>query len=219
MVTGIVVVHINRFVDDAGSFNFDGSIVLGLVSPRVLVSNGGLQLSGGAMVIDNAYTLPISPRLIISEPTDKTLAHELGHKLSLRHGNGVDDDDDDLDDPDEPDSDTRDPRLRGPNLMQYESGTMLTRTHGNQMRSQALRHIPDRVVDPVPSPLANAGVDALGDVPQAERFVDIDTFGVAIDQEGGTTTFYISTAGLLPADISNLIWFSLGRSGVGLQGA
>jgi hypothetical protein len=65
-------------------------------------------------------------------------------------------------------------------------------------------HIPDRIVDPVTPPLVNAGVDAIDDIPREEAFIDIDDFGVAMNQEGGTTTLFSSTAELLPANISNL---------------
>ncbi len=195
-VTGLTAVHINRFVDVAG--NPTKTAGLGGVS---ILSNSGSQLNAGRAMVNDAAAV-----LLILDPFDTVLGHEFGHALTLNHGNGVDDDENgDLDDSDEPD--TRLP-LRGPNLMQYQLGSIVTSAQANRMRAQALMHIPDREVNPVMPPLANAAVDGLGDLPAGEDFIDINDFGVA-QEETGTTTLFSSTAGLLPADISNLSYFFL----------
>lgn len=97
----------------------------------------------------------------------------------------------------------------GSNLMQYRNGTTITPAQSSRIRSQALLHIPDRMVDPVTPPLANAGVDALGDISAEEAFIDLNYFGVAVDQNAGTTTFFSSTAGLFPKNISDISYIFL----------
>ena len=173
--------------------------------------------------MDNAYSLPTStlPPTLFPDPFDILLGHELGHTLSLFHGNGVDDDGDgELDEDDEGDA------LFGPNainLMQYKVGTTITPAQSNRVRSQALKHVPGHKVRPMTPllatarvdtlgdipPLATARVDTLDDVPAGEAFIDIDSFGVATNQEIGTTTFFSSTAGLLPENISGLKYLFL----------
>jgi len=174
---------------------------------------------------DGFCELPGEACLILTgngDPFDTLLGHELGHGLTMFHGDGQDNDgdlaeligdgvgDDDgicepgelcdgLDEPGEVFFPTN-----GPNLMQYRNGSLLTNNQRDRIRNQALLHIPDIEVDPVIPPLASARVDVLGDVPQGEEFVDVDALGVAVDQQNGTTVFTISTAGLLPDNVSGL---------------
>lgn len=74
---------------------------------------------------------------------------------------------------------------------------------------QALLHVIDREVDPVPPPVGSIRVDALDDVPAADAFVDMNTLVVAEDKPTVTTTFAIGTFGLLPANVSNLRYLFL----------
>jgi hypothetical protein len=211
-VTGITAVHINRFVDNNGApLNFVG---FGGIARFTVAEQ---MVSGYVVAIDNAYTLPKStllkrPNDILprNDPIDLgALAHEFGHALSLEHGNGLDDNNSmGFDEPGEED----DP-IVGPNLMQYADGRTITPGQSNQIRTQALERIPDRVVDPVTPPLANAGVDTLGDIPAGEAFVDINDLGVAIDQKTSTTTFFSSTTGLFPRNISDLNYLYPGGFG------
>ncbi len=134
---------------------------------------------------------------------DTLLGHELGHALTLWHGNGFDNDGDGvLDGP--PHLYEGDP-LPGPNLMQYlANGSLITPAQRDQARDQALQHIPDIEVDPVVPPLAGSGVDLLGDVPPGEEFLDIDVIAASVDQITEVSRFGMSTAGLLPDDVSGL---------------
>ena len=141
--------------------------------------------------------------LPFADPNGRALGHEVGHRLSLDHGNGVDDDFDGIVDNEPVGSN------QGPNLMQYDSGLVLTQAQIAQIRAQALMNIPDRIVDPVPAPLADVRVDELGDVPATETFIDIREFGLSVEPEGGTITFFTSTLGLLPQNIQNLSYLFL----------
>jgi Tol biopolymer transport system component len=204
-VTGLTALHINQFVvvGSDGVARPDSTLGIARLS---LLSNGATQLTGGAAMIDNAYTLPTSTlRVRQRDRFDKTLGHELGHRLTLEHGNGVDDD---IDEPGEGGPGDTFPYV-GPNLMQYQAeGITITPAQSTRMRSQALRHIPDRAVDSVPPPLANGKVDPnCNNLRAAEAFIDIVDFGVAQDQEVKTITFFTSTAGLLPEDVLDVNYF------------
>jgi hypothetical protein len=207
-VTGLTAVHMRRFVDNAGN-----PTTLGGLGGLSVVSNSPSQLArGDAMVIDSAFGLSGSPiRIYGPDDVDKLLGHELGHGLSLWHGNGVDDDGNGIiDGPPhltEPGETTN-----GPNLMQYQfspPGITVTAGQAARMRSQALLHIPDRETDPEPLPLGNTGVDILGDVAIGMEFADINEFGTAVDPDAGVTYFFTNFNGLLPDDLTGLAVFFL----------
>lgn len=206
-VTGLTAIHINRFVNSAGT-----RTGLGGLGGLPVQSNGASQIAyGDAMVIDSAYGLSVSPiRIYGPDDVDKLLGHELGHAVSLWHGNGVDDDGNGI--IDGPPHLTEPDTTNGPNLMQYQfspPGTIITGGQAGRMRSQALLHIPDREVDPEPLPLGNTGVDALGDTPAGMEFADINEFGAAVDPDGGLTYFFTSFNGQLPENISGLTVYFL----------
>ena len=200
-VTGLTAVHIRRFVDAEGN----PSSVIGLGGTPTYSSTAGQLAAGRAMVIDDAFTLPCSQQAMpclqtIADPPDQLLGHELGHALTLAHGNGIDDNFDGT-------LDNEGDSLAGPNLMQYQLGTQITEAQSGIVRSEALLHIPDAVVDPVPQPEANAAADPVGDVPAVDAFVDIDTFGLGVDARRGTTTFFQALAGLFPPNVSDVEFF------------
>jgi len=153
-ITGITVVHINRFVDGNGA-------------PLELLGLGGRaepgdiaeqSAAGRVMVVDNFYRQNVAGNPNPPNPedlVDRLLGHELGHALSLRHGDGIDNDQDGILDND--DEKTQNiPRFDGPNLMQYRSGTELSTEQMNQLRSHIVFAVPDVVVQPTVDALANS---------------------------------------------------------------
>jgi hypothetical protein len=130
-VDGIVAVAMNRFVDPEG----DVVEVIGLGGRADFLNANQQALAGRVMVIDGAYRVDVNP----ADPYDRTLGHELGHALSLNHGDGEDGDGDgELDNDDEEGS-----RFDGPNLMQYRDGEVLTNAQIIQMRLHAVTTIPE----------------------------------------------------------------------------
>ncbi len=185
------------------------------------VCDGGEQLHGAT---ERAHCGAVG------DPFDSILAHEVGHALTLWHGNGFDNvggfldgrdltGNDGLPDFDEiraeyysrpggapPPPGGTDP-LSGPNLMQYEErGTILTLAQRARLRAQALTSVPDvqASIRPGPQPMASLRVDSLNDIPPAESYVNIDAMAATVDNARSTTGLGLSLAGLLPADISGL---------------
>jgi hypothetical protein len=204
-VKGILAVQINKFVDRNGN----RTALLGL---------GGYAFGSSPSritTIDPAYLLPCSEQ---GEPCldgfgfwqeQSTLGHELGHALSLMHGNGVDDNGDGVIDDTAEDEENASDFLTGHNLMQYGGGLSLTSGQCVQARRFALLNIPDVIVDPVPLPLCDNRTDELRDVNESERYIDIESLGMSVDRNDTATTFSQDIAGMLPKDVSGLRYFFL----------
>ena len=200
-VTGLIAIHMGRFVDSGG--NPTELLGLGLdIQERFPFWKAGAW----AMVIDNAYMLDGSSIKAFSpaDNIDKLLGHEFGHALSLPHGDGADNNADGI-------LDNEGDTLNGPNLMQYQrQGDAITNllsagtaNQRDRIREVALSHIPDREVTPAfPAPLSNAAVDTLGDGAAGNPYADIDAYGVS--SAGGVTTLFATTIGTLPQNISGL---------------
>jgi len=204
-VKGIVAVQINKFVDENG----DMTTLIGLGSEAYGSS------SPWVVTVDAAYLLPCN---LQAEPcldgypydfAELTLGHEFGHALSLRHGNGLDDNGNGLIDDEAEGEEDWETLSTGLNLMQYGGGNVLTSGQRIIIRRYALQHIPDILVDPVVLPLLDNRVDMLRDVPEAEKFLDIDNFGMVINLNNETTLFSQEVAGVFSDNISGLDYFFL----------
>jgi hypothetical protein len=214
-VIGITSLHINQFVD----VNGNPSDTWGLGGVGIHSNTASQNIAGRAMMLDNSYVLQTCG-VIWPSVDSKLVGHEYGHAVSLMHGNGIDDDaDGDLDEdnlpapngdgiPDEPGD-----SLFNSNLMQYQTtctnfANAIALTTGGTVsqrgwsRDQALLHIPDREVDPVLSPLSSMKVDKVGELPR-EKYLDIDAVLVAVDVRRGSTSFALSTFGLIPKPALN----------------
>ncbi len=188
-VTGLIALNINRFVD--GNRTPDNRL-LGYAGRPDPNDVGQQLLEGVASVIDRTYFVPPRTSGVALDPNEKWLGHELGHALSLVH------------------------IFPGNNLMDPENVAEIKlkdATKGDPppdqvgiIRSQALL-IPDVVTNPTLPPLGNTLPDVLDDTPPAEMFVDIDTVGLAVDQEEATTHLVASTFGLFPENILGLNYF------------
>lgn len=181
-VTGITAVHINKFVNSFGL-----TVKLGVAGEPAFSDLAEQLLKGWAIVIDSAYLLEDTP-LPKRGDDGRVLAHELGHALSLSHVS---------------------PLLFG-NMMHRIAefvGVKLDSDQREQIRSQAVLHVPDRLINPTPPPLGNTRVDTLGDVPEEEEFIDLNTLAFGIDQDLETTIFAVSTFGVFPENISILNYF------------
>ena len=221
-VTGITAVHIRRFVDLSGTLTDIGGL-----APAPRVSSGASQLLNGIlMVIDNAYLLPkcsasvtedcsnlvAAPLSDLGDPVDKVLGHELGHTLTLVHGDGLDSDGDGIIDGMEVDVelDAGLDTLEGPNLMQYQiDGLRLTPGQIDRMRQQAQLHIPDvEIVSSsglvASSPLGNLGVDGLGDVLTDVLYADLNTYGAAVDPALEVTYLVAEFSDLIPSNLNEM---------------
>jgi len=193
-VNGITAVQIKKFVNPHP-----------VDSPTL-----GLSTVGGdeVMVSDNAFQLPCPMQpsgncmldpFIDTDPMDKVLAHEIGHSLSLRHGNGIDDNGDGI-----IDNKVENDEEFGPNLMQTDVNQIqITKDQRYVMRSYAVSNIGDIILETGPLPFISSRSDKIGDT--VEEYIDIDEFGVRIKQD--TTEFFQSINGLLPENISDLNYF------------
>ena len=147
-ITGITAVHINRFIDEFGS----DREILGIGGRAQEGDATEQQGAGRAMVVDNLYRqdlpgnpgTPPNPEDVI----DRLLGHELGHAVSLRHGNGLDDDGNGILDDDD-DRALGLPRFDGTNLMQYRAGTQLTAAQVSQARGHVAATVPDVEIQPL----------------------------------------------------------------------
>jgi hypothetical protein len=205
-VVGITSLHINQFVD----VNGNPSNAWGLGGIGVHSNTASQNIAGRAMMVDSFHVLQLCGG-IWPNVDSKLVGHEYGHALSFGHGNGIDDDNDgDLDEDTNADGtpDESGDSLFNGNLMQYQStcndfANAITLTTAGTVsqrgwsRDQATLHIPDIEVDPVLSPLSSMKVDTVGELPM-EKYLDIDAMLVAVDVRKGSTTFALSTFGLIP---------------------
>jgi len=176
---------------------------------------------------DPAQYLPPGPDFLLFET--QLVGHEFGHALSLRHGDGHDDNMDGLldngDDPtapisgagpgtlcdannvmqycwlDEGSSGDPDMRYIGPGTADYPS---FTAEQAQAMREHAVTEIDDHVIDPVPRPLAATRVDLIGEVAEEVGFVDIADFALRINNARTSTVFELTTRRPMPDDLVGL---------------
>ena len=146
-IEGITAVQINHFVDKNGT----PLSILG-IGGRAKEGDVREQADAGRVaVVDHFYRQSANP----SDTIDRLLGHELGHALSLRHGDGLDNDVNGvIDDNDE--AVVGLPRFDGNNVMQYRSGTTLTTGQATQARSHLLATVPDVAVQPFSDAVPNA---------------------------------------------------------------
>jgi hypothetical protein len=208
--SGVFAHNIRRFIDMTGAPDPMGRIGLG----GPVIPQGGIlgcDRSGqlgpkNVTVIDNQF-LRLEERKI-----DQLLAHELGHALTLEHGDGIDSDNDgNLDEMDEDDN-AKDPS----NLMTTalsccpETQTKLTRDLVDlDQVEKILTCVPEIagvMTDPpgggfTPGPtITDLLVDAVQDAP--EPFTDIDSVSITQNQEATTTTFAHQVFGRLRRDVA-----------------
>jgi PKD repeat protein len=181
-ITGITAVQINQFVDDSGNplslFGLGGRAEP--ASPANASNSWQIaqqMVAGRVMIVDAVHLQSHNP----PDEKEKFLGHEFGHGMSLRHGDGIDNDSDGILDNDDDAFDEL-PKFDGTNLMQYRLGIDLTEDQVRQARDHVLITIPDIVIDPDGSttadnvPLDPAIVDVLehefADVPEWE-FADV----------------------------------------------
>ncbi len=137
-ITGVTAVQINRFVGTDGQ----PLPLLGLGGRAAPGDRVAQAAAGRVMVVDAWYRRNATP----PDTIDRLLAHELGHALSLEHGDGVDNEGNRVLDDDDDRFEYK-PRFDGPNVMQYRTGTQLTLDQVERMRSHALLTIPDLYVE------------------------------------------------------------------------
>lgn len=217
-VIGITAVSLNNFV------NADGSVsgVLGKGGvPVPLSSNAAQVVAGRATVLDSTFLMD---RCVFTGTTTdawmaleaKIFGHEMGHALGLFHGNGFDDDFDLAIDEDEDGIGGPDEEGNvfttgaGGNLMQYQSicnmANSIGITNGNFLsqesiiREQAWWHIEDSTsasLSALVKPLGELKVDQVNEIPN-EKYIDIDAIQVGVENRKSSTTFGLTTFGLIP---------------------
>ena len=155
-IVGITAVQINQFVDAAGQpTKFLG--LGGRANPASPANSSNAKqiaqqmAAGRVMVVDGSFVQTSNPPDLV----EYHFAHELGHAVALRHGDGIDNDNDGILDNDD-DKAAQKPRYDGPNLMQYRDGKQLTIAQVQQVRDHVLITIPDIDTDPSISALADA---------------------------------------------------------------
>ncbi len=151
---GITAVQIRQFVGDTGT----PLAILG-IGGRAREGDVREQAEAGRVaVVDHFYrqSVPGNPSPPNpSDTIDRLLAHELGHAVSLRHGDGLDNDTNGvIDDADE--AAVGLPRFDGNNIMQYRSGSELTVGQSTQARSHIAATVPDVRVQPISDAAPNA---------------------------------------------------------------
>ena len=165
---GITAVQIRQFIDDAGT----PLSILG-IGGRAREGDAREQAEAGRVaVVDHFYrqNVPGNPSPPNpSDTIDRLLAHELGHAVSLRHGDGLDNDANGvIDDADE--AAVGLPRFDGNNIMQYRSGSELTAGQATQARSHMQATVPDVRVQPISDASPSS-------VPIDPKFANILDFG------------------------------------------
>jgi len=167
-IEGVTAVQINHFIDAAGT----PLSILG-IGGRAQENDAREQIEAGRVaVVDHFYrqSVPGNPSPPNpSDTIDRLLAHELGHSVSLRHGDGLDNDNNgSIDDNDE--ATVGLPRFDGDNIMQYRSGAELTAGQATQARAHMLATVPDVRVQPLGDGAPNA-------LPVEQRNLTILDFG------------------------------------------
>ncbi len=152
-IQGITAVQIKRFIDKNGT----PIEILG-IGGRAEEGDAREQAAAGRVaVVDHFYrqSVPGNPSPPNpSDTIDRLLGHEMGHALSLRHGDGLDNDGNSvIDDNDETSAGL--PRFDGSNIMQYRSGTTLTVGQVAQARNHLAATVPDVVVQPLVDSVAD----------------------------------------------------------------
>lgn len=206
-VTGLVAVQVRLIIDEQGKESSGG------LATTPTFGNTASQIASGKVVVKDIQ-LSVSFFSRIKAP-----AQELGHALSLSHNDGTGNLD--IAEPD--------PENIPHNVMGYDGGTghthflrirhplnifkrnavELTDRQKDRLREQSIRHIPDRGINPILPPLAIARVDSINDVPAGQEFIDIELFGVTVDQQTGEVTFVLSPLGELPDNIAGINYFFL----------
>jgi hypothetical protein len=217
-VIGITAVSLNNFVN-ADGFN---SGVLGRGGIPNPLSNTAVQVAAGrATVQDSTHQMDICVFTDTGQDAWPVLeshifGHEMGHALGLFHGNGLDDDFDGAIDEDEDGIGGPDEEFNqfatgpGGNLMQYQDYCDMDSsndiTNGNFLsqesiiRDQVILHIEDATTGSLSGlvkPLGEMKVDQVNEIPN-EKYIDIDAIQVAVENRKSSTTFGLTTFGLIP---------------------
>ncbi len=153
-ITGVTAVQIDRFVDDTGT----PIGILGIGGRPAEGDSSEQAAAGRVAVVDRFYRLDVPGNPSPPNPEDlldQLLGHELGHAVSLRHGDGVDNDGDLIVDNDDEKA-VGAPRLDGNNLMQYRGGTQLSAAQGAQIRTHVNATVPDVIVQPLADAIPDA---------------------------------------------------------------
>ena len=211
--SGLFATNLRLFVD-----------LLGVTSNFIGWSFFGAAFDHPA-VVDNAFLLPTSAaRIFTADPIDSLLGHELGHSLTLPHGNGIDDDGDGALDEDPPfqgnvggddDGDgvvDEDGPRNNANLMDpiAINAGQITPAQAAQMINEINTNVGGVTIDP-PATFIPGAIrrDVLVDDVQEvkEPFVDIARVTVTANETADTVEVLIELFGLLPSDISDLSYY------------
>jgi len=215
-VTGITIVNINQFVNTQRIPDHTDGNNRRVRNGFPIVGNTASQLSQGWSIIPDLVTV-----LAFSDghedPNEKWLSQGIGGALSLPFpGDGFDDNNNGL-----IDDFFEFEQAIGNNLMQNQVpnppaepdlGLEVKEAQFAQIFVQALNHIPDRITNPVPPPLAKSSADPASEVEEALLFGDIIQTAVAVDSpESGdpTITFSASTMATLPDPSTTEVVFNI----------
>ena len=164
-IEGITAVQVNHFVDKNG-------VPLSILGIGGRAKEGDVREqaeAGRVAVVDHYYRQSANP----VDTIDRLLGHELGHALSLRHGDGLDNDGNAvIDDNDE--AVVGLPKFDGDNIMQYRSGTTLTTGQATQARNHLVATVPDVAVQP----FSDSVPDAIPIDPKNVRVLEFGFDGV-----------------------------------------